>query len=46
MQGLLNVLSSAAVSTALAAMLIWLSREWISTRLKASIQNEYAEKVV
>jgi hypothetical protein len=40
-----TVASSAAVSAALTAVLIWLSREWISTRLKASIQHEYAEKL-
>jgi len=41
----LTILSSAVVSGALAAMLVWLSREWISTRLKASIQHEYDQKL-
>jgi hypothetical protein len=45
MRDLIDVLSSTAVSTALSAILIWLSREWISTRLKASIEHEYAEKL-
>jgi membrane protein implicated in regulation of membrane protease activity len=45
MRDLIDVLSSAAVSAALSAILIWLSREWISTRLKASIEHEYAEKL-
>jgi len=41
----IGVLSSATVSTALAAILVWISREWISARLKASIQHEYSEKL-
>jgi hypothetical protein len=42
---ILSILSSAGVSAALTATLVWLSREWISTRLRASIQHEYAEKL-
>ena len=42
---LLTILSSAAVSGALAILVVWLSREWISARLKASIQHEYDQKL-
>jgi len=45
MQTLIDVLSSAAVSAAMAAILVFLSREWISARLRGSIQHEYAEKL-
>ena len=41
----LSIISSAVVSSALAGMLVWLSREWISARLKASIQHEYDQKL-
>jgi hypothetical protein len=41
----ISVLTSIAASGALAAFLIWLSREWISARLKASIQHEYDQKL-
>ncbi len=33
------------LSGALAGILIWLSREWISTRLRGSIQHEYDQKL-
>lgn len=42
---ILNVISSAVVSGALAGVIVWLSREWISARLKASIQHEYDQKL-
>lgn len=42
---ILSMISSAAVSGALAGVIVWLSREWISTRLKASIQHEYDQKL-
>lgn len=42
---ILSILSSAAVSGALVAALIWLSREWMSTRIKGSIQYEYDQKL-
>jgi hypothetical protein len=38
---LVQLLASATVSSALAAALVWLSRLWISERLKAAIKNEY-----
>lgn len=42
---ILGVLTSVAASSLLTAALIWLSREWISVRLRASIQHEYDQKV-
>lgn len=42
---LLNIISSAAVSGALSGALIWLSRNWISERLKNSIKHEYDQKL-
>ena len=42
---IINIISSAAVSGALVAVLIWLSREWMSARLKGSIQHEYDQKL-
>ena len=42
---LINILSSAGVSVTLAAAVVWLSRTWISERLKASIQHEYDQKL-
>lgn len=36
-----NIITSSAVS----GILIWLSREWISARIKASIQHEYDQKL-
>ena len=39
------IFTSVAASGALSAVLIWLSREWISTRLKSSIQHEYDQKL-
>jgi hypothetical protein len=40
----LQLLSSAAVSTFLAGLLIWLTKSWISERLKNSIQSEETHK--
>lgn len=40
-----SVLASVGVSGAAVALLIWLSKEWISTRLKSSIQHEYDQKL-
>jgi hypothetical protein len=37
----ITIISSAGVSL----FLVWLLREWISTRLKASIQHEYDQKI-
>lgn len=42
---LLSILASASVSALLSATLIWLSKAWISERLKGAIQHEYAEKL-
>ena len=41
----LQLLSSAAVSAVLSASLVWLTKSWISERLKSSIKNEYDEKL-
>ena len=41
----LNILASAGVSGALVSLLIWFSKEWISMRLKISIQHEYDQKL-
>ena len=41
----LQLLSSAAVSAFLSGFLIWLTKSWISERLKNSIKNEYDEKL-
>ena len=38
-------MASVTASGVVAGMLIWLSREWISTRLKTSIQHEYDQKL-
>ncbi|MBI4266061.1 MAG: hypothetical protein HY657_16930 [Acidobacteria bacterium] len=42
---LLSILTSAGVSVLLTAALIWLSKAWLSERLKGAIQHEYAEKL-
>jgi hypothetical protein len=39
------VLSSAGISAALSAGLIWLAKSWISERLRQSIQHEYDQKL-
>lgn len=41
----LSILSSAAVSATLSGLVIWLTKTWISERLKSSIKNEYDEKL-
>jgi hypothetical protein len=41
MHPIVQWLTSTAVSTALAGLLIWLSKSWISERLQASIKSEY-----
>lgn len=41
----LQLLSSAAVSAFLSGFVIWLTKSWISERLKNSIKNEYDEKL-
>ena len=42
---IISILSSAVVSGALVGILIWLSREWMSARIKGSIQHEYDQKL-
>lgn len=42
---LLQLLASAAVSASLTAALVWLSKSWISERLKNSIKHEYDQKL-
>jgi hypothetical protein len=41
----LTVLTSASTSVLLCAVLTWVMRTWISTRLKSSIEHEYEVKV-
>ena len=41
----IQVITSASVSTALAALLLWLTKSWISERLKNAIKNEYDQKL-
>jgi hypothetical protein len=41
----ISILTSVVASGALAGVLIWLSTEWISTRLRSSIQHEYDQKL-
>ena len=40
-----TLLSSAAFSAAVCGLVMWLLREWISTRLKKAIQHEYDVKL-
>ena len=42
---LLEVITAAVVSGVLTAALIWLSKSWISERLKHAIKNEYEQKL-
>jgi len=42
---LLSILASASVSVALTAALVWLSKTWISERVKGAIEHEYAQKL-
>ncbi len=42
---IVNVLVSAASGAAASGLLMWLFKEWLSTRLKASIQHEYDRKL-
>jgi len=45
MNDLLQILASASISTALAGILLWISRLWLSERLRASIKAEYDQKL-
>ncbi|UZT79826.1 hypothetical protein OF113_07170 [Ectopseudomonas chengduensis] len=40
-----QLISSVAVSTILSGVLIWLTKSWVSERLKNAIKNEYDEKL-
>ena len=40
-----SVLTSLLTSGAIVSLAIWFSKEWISTRLKSSIQHEYDQKL-
>jgi hypothetical protein len=42
---ILQLLASAAVSAGLTTALIWLTKTWISERLKASIKSEYDQRL-
>lgn len=42
---ILQLLASAGVSVLLTAALVWLSKSWISERLKNSIKHEYDQKL-
>ena len=42
---LISILSSAAVSGTLTAILIWLSKTWIGERMKGAIKDEYDQKL-
>ena len=42
---LITIITSAAVSSALAGLLLWLMKSWISERLKNAIKNEYDQKL-
>ena len=44
-QDLINIISSGVFATALTGALAFLGRNWISERLKASIQHEYDQKL-
>jgi SHS2 domain-containing protein len=41
----ITMISSVAVSSVIASLLIWLTKSWISERLKNAIKNEYDEKL-
>ena len=42
---LITIISSAVVSTILAGLLLWLTKSWISERLKNAIKSEYDQKL-
>jgi len=42
---LITIISYVAVSTILTGLLLWLTKSWISERLKNAIKNEYDEKL-
>ena len=42
---LLEILTSATVSSILSGLLIWMTKSWIAERLKNSIKSEYDQKL-
>ena len=42
---IIQVITSASVSVALSGLLVWLTKSWISERLKHAIKAEYDEKL-
>ena len=42
---IISILSAATVSTLLTGALLWLTKSWISERLKNAIKHEYDEKL-
>ncbi len=44
-ESIVTILASAAVSSALAGLLLWLTKSWITERLKNSIKHEYDQKL-
>jgi hypothetical protein len=45
MDNLITIVSSGVVSVASSGALIWLSKSWISERIKGAIQHEYDQKL-
>ena len=41
MQSLVNILSTGATAAIVAGLVVWIFREWISSRIKANIQHKY-----
>ena len=41
----IQLVSSAAISAVLSGLVVWLTKSWISERLKSSIKNEYDQKL-
>jgi hypothetical protein len=41
----MDLITNIITSSTVCGILIWIFREWISTRIKASIQNEYDQKL-
>jgi hypothetical protein len=42
---LAQVLTSVTISTTLSAILVWLTKTWISERLRSSVKSEYDQKL-
>jgi phosphate/sulfate permease len=40
-----SLIASAGISAAMAGFVVWLTKSWISERLKSSIKHEYDEKI-